>query len=121
MDHGPDTAAAAVRCALDMQARRHRMNETAEHPLAVGIGIATGRVVAGCMGSDRRLNYTVLGHRVNLASRLCSLAAAGQVVVDDATLAQLPPGTTSSPLQPARLKGISEPVVCHLIHTLPPT
>lgn len=34
-------------------------------------------VVAGCMGSDQQLSYTVLGHRVNLASRLCSIAQAG--------------------------------------------
>ncbi len=45
---------------------------TSRYKFDVGIGVATGEVVAGLMGSDDRQNYTVLGERVNLASRLCS-------------------------------------------------
>ncbi len=67
-------ALSAVQCALSMLQVRRALNQTSKHSLEVGIGIATGSVVAGCMGSDQRLSYTVLGHRVNLASRLCSIA-----------------------------------------------
>ena len=84
----------AVRCALRLIEERERLNATSQHQLKVGIGVATGRVVAGCMGSADRLNYTVLGERVNLASRLCSQAAAGQVIIDETTRAK--PSATRS-------------------------
>lgn len=106
----PDDAVRAVRCALAMRQARAQLNAEDHLPLEVGIGIATGQVVAGCMGSEKRLNYTVIGHRVNLAARLCGLAAAGQIVIDDATRARLPAEVAVATLPPARLKGISEPV-----------
>ncbi len=114
-ESGGDDAARAVRCALAMRKERARLNQDASLPLEVGIGIATGQVVAGCMGSEKRLNYTVVGHRVNLAARLCGLAAAGQIVIDDETCAQLPASLAVSPLPPARLKGISDLVPCHAV------
>src|SRR5690606_27986010 len=80
----------AARCALDIMQRRGELNLTTDHPpLEVGIGIASGTVVAGCMGSEDRLNYTVLGERVNLASRLCSVAGPGEVILDAQTVALL--------------------------------
>src|SRR5206468_12970294 len=79
----------AVWTAWQMVAARVALNRTGHHPLAVGIGIASGTVVAGCMGSDERLEYTVLGARVNLAARLCAQAGPMEVLVDDATWGQL--------------------------------
>lgn len=105
----------AVACALAMLAERRRMNEGAAHPLEVGIGIATGDVVAGCMGSEQRLSYTVLGHRVNLASRLCSMAGPGEIMTDAETARDLPPHIPVTTVDPMRLKGLSEPVaVCRV-------
>lgn len=100
----------AVECARAMLKARRELNATCRHPLEVGIGIATGGVVAGCMGSERRLSYTVLGQRVNLASRLCGIAPAGQIVVDAATAAAVEGAATLSPMPPMQLKGFSEPV-----------
>ena len=103
-------ALSAVQCALSMlQVRRH-LNQTSKHSLEVGIGLATGSVVAGCMGSDQRLSYTVLGHRVNLASRLCSVAQAGQIVMDAETYAEAQELIQAEPMPPMQLKGISEPI-----------
>jgi class 3 adenylate cyclase len=103
-------ALSAVQCALSMlQVRRH-LNQTSKHSMEVGIGVATGSVVAGCMGSDQRLSYTVLGHRVNLASRLCSIAQAGQIVMDAETYAEAQELIQAEPMPPMQLKGISEPV-----------
>ena len=96
-----------ARCALGILRERARLNETSRHRLEVGIGLATGRVVAGCMGSLDRLNYTVIGERVNLASRLCSLARPGQVVMDDATCLALGALAECRPLTPVKLKGFS--------------
>lgn len=115
----PDDALRAVRCALAMRAARARLNQHSPHPLEIGIGIATGTVVAGCMGSQKRLDYTVLGHRVNLASRLCDVASAGQILIDDATRSHLPGGASIDALPQARLKGISSEVRAYAVLALP--
>lgn len=103
-------AVSAVQCALNMLRVRRELNQTSKHSLEVGIGIATGAVVAGCMGSDQRLSYTVLGHRVNLASRLCSIAQAGEIVIDEETWKDVQCFVQAEPMQPMQLKGFSEPV-----------
>ena len=59
-------------------------------PIAIRIGINTGEVIAGNMGSARRLDYTVIGSNVNLASRLESGARPGQILVSKATRDALP-------------------------------
>lgn len=105
--YGRDSAH-AVACALEMVRERERLNRESRHPLEIGVGVATGEAVAGCMGSVDRLNYTVVGSRVNLASRLCSEAGPMEVVIDDQTLSGLEPGTVRSaePID-LRLKGFS--------------
>ena len=100
-------AARAVQCAQAMLEARAARNAGARHPIEVGIGIATGSVVAGCMGSDQRLSYTVLGHSVNLASRLCGIAAKGEIIMDDETYAEARSLVQAQPLEPVQLKGIS--------------
>jgi len=105
-----DDTVRAVKCAQAMQVRRRELNASARHPLETGIGLATGMVVAGCMGSDKRLNYTVLGHHVNLAARLCSIAQPGEIIADPATVEVLNGSITSHPLPPMQLKGFSEAV-----------
>lgn len=103
-------AARAVQCAQAMMQVRRELNATSRHSLEMGIGIATGNVVAGCMGSDQRLSYTVLGNSVNLASRLCSIALPGEIVMDDETYAQAHSLIQAEPMAPIQLKGFSEPV-----------
>lgn len=109
-------AAHAVACALEMIAERDRLNRTSDHPMEIGIGVATGEAVAGCMGSVDRLNYTVIGARVNLASRLCSEAGAKELIVDDETLSSLGPDRVESvPIEDLKLKGISSAVTAYRI------
>lgn len=107
--YGDDTRL-AVDCALEMLAVRRRLNETTARRIEMGIGVATGEMVAGCMGSDDRLNYTVLGERVNLASRLCSKAGRGELMIDEATHAALNGAFNAEPVEPMPLKGFSQPV-----------
>ena len=78
--------------------------------MQIGIGIATGTMVAGCMGSADRLNYTVLGERVNLAARLCSHANPGEAIIDQTTRERLGDAITVVPLPALILKGFSENV-----------
>lgn len=105
-----DDAQNAARCALEMIAERRRLNASAQHSLSVGIGLATGPAVAGCMGSVNRLNYTVLGERVNLASRLCSAASQMEVLIDESTKDRLPETAQTRQLPGLNLKGFTETV-----------
>ncbi len=99
--------------ALAMIIEREKLNATSRHKLRIGVGLATGKMVAGCMGSSDRLNYTVLGERVNLAARLCSKAGAGQVVIDQTTRERLGEIISVVQLPDLQLKGFSENVVAY--------
>jgi class 3 adenylate cyclase len=113
-----DDVERAVQCALRMVECRDRLNAAGQWKFQVGIGIATGTVVAGCMGSEERLDYTVLGERVNLASRLCSVAGEGEVLIDDATAAKLSGHATLIPVSDLSLKGFSQAVQAYRLEAV---
>jgi adenylate cyclase len=108
----PDDPQRAVRAALKMQAAMEQWSAArGATPIArVGIGINTGMVVAGNMGSQRRLNYTVLGEPVNLAARLCAAAEPGQILVSAATYTLITQAFATADLGARYLKGFSTPV-----------
>ena len=105
-----DDAERAVRCAWAMMRERQRMNSESIEPLRIGIGIASGQMVAGCIGAETRSDYVVVGERVNLAARLCSSAAADEILIDEETRIRARKVVSSEPLQPLLLKGFSQPV-----------
>jgi adenylate cyclase len=109
-----DHAERAVRSAMDMQRTvselRARWERAGGMPIAIRIGINTGEVVAGNMGSARRLDYTVIGSNVNLASRLESNARPGQILVSRATRDALPSSISLLPAGTITAKGFSDPV-----------
>lgn len=113
-------AANAARCALTMLAARHQLNQTSQYQIQIGIGIATGPVVAGNMGSTDRMNYTVLGERVNLAARLCASAARGEIVIGEFTRQKLGALARVEPTTELRLKGFAQPVQAYRLLDLQP-
>jgi adenylate cyclase len=85
-------------------------------PLRMGIGVNTGPVVAGFMGAwNRRLEFTVVGDTVNVASRLCSRAAAGEIVIGPETWRLLGRPEDAVPSEGVRLKGKAEPLPVYTI------
>ncbi|MCW5891394.1 MAG: HAMP domain-containing protein [bacterium] len=107
--HGDD-ARRALRAAQAMQAERARLDAATGTPMPIGIGVASGPVVAGCVGAAERLEYTVLGDAVLLAARLAAQARPGEVLLDDATRMQAASGARVEPLAPLALKGFAAPV-----------
>ena len=109
----PDAPARATAAARDMSRALESLNAElraeAKPTLAFGIGINTAQVVAGNMGSRTRLNYTVIGDGVNLASRLESLtkdpAYGTPIIVSEATLAGITPRPFARELGEVKVKG----------------
>ena len=110
----PDHAERALRCAIAMQARQRELNAEGWgvdglDGLDVGIGINTGTVIAGAVGGGGRLEYTVIGDAVNVAQRLQSEAAGGEVMAAATTVAAAPL-IHCEPIGMRRVKGREESV-----------
>jgi adenylate cyclase len=110
----PDDADRAVRAAIGMQralrARNRRRAEQGRRQLEVGIGVNLGEVFAGNIGSDRRLEYTVIGDAVNIAARLCSEAGPGEILIAEALCLALADPPPLAALDPVALKGKAQAV-----------
>ncbi len=118
----PDHAGRALRCAVAMQARQAELNGSGWGvdglpELAVGIGVNTGPVIAGTVGGAGRLEYTVVGDAVNVASRLQSEAAGGEIVATASTVSAAPE-VRVEPIGPRQVRGREEPVEAFRV---PPT
>src|SRR5215472_13332597 len=105
----------AVRAAQAIQRLVIELNRDAAErqwpEFGVGIGINSGIVTAGNIGSPRRIDYTVIGDTVNTAARLMSNAPAGKIIISQATAADLTEGKfVLSALSPLTVKGKSEPI-----------
>lgn len=88
-----DAAYKAVSCALDMQRSLKELNKTRESEglqrLEIGIGINTGNVITGAIGSTKALQYTAIGDAMNVASRLVGVAKTGEIIISEHTRKQL--------------------------------
>ncbi|MDB4948399.1 MAG: cyaB [Gemmatimonadetes bacterium] len=121
MARGED-AVRAARAALRIQAAVAELSAQraarGEPEFRVGIGINTGTAVAGFVGSPERLNYTVLGESVNVAARLCSVAAADEILISEATRRRLGDAFRLAHGGTRQLKGLSVPVEVFCVESL---
>ena len=104
----------AVRMALEIQERVEEFAErwaaTYGESFRVGIGIATGWVTVGNIGSPARSDYTVLGNEVNLASRLADRAEPGEILVSDRTMMKAQGEVSGEAVDDVSLAGVSRPI-----------
>ena len=108
IESDPTAAERAVACARSMISERKILNMLTGQDINVGVGVATGKMLAGFMGSEDRLNFTVIGKGANLASRLCTVAGPMDILVDEATCEAAREGRSAEPLPPMEIKGFHD-------------
>ncbi len=117
--HHQDDCARAVRAALDIQRAMEAFNfdraSRGQMPIQVGIGINTGPVVAGYLGSSRTMSYSVIGDTVNLASRLCAAARPGEIVISEYTQFLVQNEILTQPRDSVFAKGKSQPLKAYSV------
>ncbi|HEV8321210.1 MAG TPA: adenylate/guanylate cyclase domain-containing protein [Myxococcota bacterium] len=113
LSHGDD-AFNAVHCSLEMMQVLKDYNAArstkGEEPVVIGIGLNTGPVIAGYMGSSKSMEYTAIGDHVNLAARLCAVAEPGQILFPQETLSKVKGRVDVKALPPVQVKGKRHPI-----------
>ena len=104
----------AMTAAMEMMAELDKLNEKwkaeGRPELQIGIGLNHGEAFAGNIGSEKRLEYTVIGDTVNTASRLCSAAGPGEILISEDMRKSLKSVPALAVCPPMELKGKSQPV-----------
>jgi class 3 adenylate cyclase/ActR/RegA family two-component response regulator len=107
----------AVDAARAMHTAQQELNETwkvaGQAPFGLGLGLSTGLVAAALLGSEERLEYTLVGDTVNLTQRLQQWAEPGETVVSEPTWEALTKRPVADDLVPAMVKGRDTPVSAH--------
>jgi class 3 adenylate cyclase len=105
-DHADQALAAAVRIHVRQHELNQRWHADALDAFPIGIGLSTGEVAAALLGSEERLEYTLVGDTVNLSARLQDLARpGGQVVMSEATFNALRSPVDAEKMPPMTVKG----------------
>jgi class 3 adenylate cyclase len=109
---GEDMELNAIRCAVETHRALKELNarDAGSTPIQVGIGIVTGEVVLGSIGSQDRLDYTVIGSNVNLCSRLCSQAGRGETLLGESTYERVKDLIAAQKIAPLTVKGFTQPI-----------
>nr|AUN37850.1 adenylate cyclase [uncultured bacterium] len=110
----PDDASNALNAAVAMQRRMLGINRELQEEgfpeIGVGMGMHTGEVIVGYVGSERRSEYTAIGDTVNTSSRLESNARGGEILISDATAQAAHSRYKLKPREPIMVKNRQQPV-----------
>lgn len=119
----PDHARAALECALKMElaiAEVNRMNREAELPhVQMGVGINTGDVVVGNIGSEKRTKYGVVGSNVNLTARIESYTVGGQILASAQTIEAVGDKVRIDGTIEVQPKGVGSPITLYEVGGIP--
>jgi len=114
-----DTIHTCIRCAEDMQNEMQLFNDEMKHKslpeLSMGIGVNTGPVIVGNIGSKTRAKYGIVGSAVNITSRIQAKAKGSEIVISDAVLAHVKDSITIQNSFKADLKGVDTALTLHVI------
>lgn len=104
-----DATFKAVQCAKAMMDGLAEFNRTREAenqaPIEIGIGINTGNVITGAIGSTRALQYTAIGDAMNVASRLVNIAKRGEIIMSEETYRKVADRVEAEAMPPVKVKG----------------
>jgi adenylate cyclase len=113
----PDDSTRAIACAVAMQQAMNAVNETMQDwglpNLEMGIGINTGEVVVGNIGSEKRTKYGVVGSHVNLTYRIESYTTGGQILISETTLQEVKIALKLNGQKDVSPKGVKKPITIY--------
>ncbi len=118
----PDHAERAVLSAIEMSEKMKELQakwkSEGKREVNIGIGINSGEVVVGNIGSNERMEYTAIGDNVNLTQRLESVAEKGQILISSATYEKVKHKVRATMLDPIKVKGKAEKVLAYSVEGL---
>lgn len=113
----PDDARNAVLSAVEQQQKIRELSARwvaeGKREFTVGMGVNTGDVVMGNLGSSSRMNYTVIGDNVNVAARLYNVAKGGEIIISETTYAECKDAVVVTELEPVSVKGKVAPIAIY--------
>ncbi|MBI5586906.1 MAG: HAMP domain-containing protein, partial [Deltaproteobacteria bacterium] len=110
LEHGVK-AAAAIKKALEVVNRSRRSKGLV--PLQMGLGVDSGEVIVGNMGSKSRMEFTAVGDSVNIASRLADLARGGEIIISESVYGSIKDNVIAEPMHAMVIKGFEHPLTLY--------
>jgi adenylate cyclase len=109
-----DDSDRAILTAIDMMKKLKALNEERKKnnlkQIDIGIGLNSGEVVSGNIGSETQMDYTVIGDTVNLGARLCSAAKAYEIIISEYTANEVTQKFNLEKMEPIMVKGKEKPI-----------
>ena len=109
-DHALRACYAALAMQDEMRRYRHKLGQSEEAGLQIGVGMNSGEVVVRSIDNDLNIDYSALGHTTHLAARMQELSGPGEALMSASTLRQVEGFVQIQPLGPIQVKGVSQAV-----------